>query len=202
MSTAGQAAARDSSADDLVVELEDYRIQIGRIKRRCEALVEGLGNKAFNWKPEERRWSICECLGHLNITAELYLPLIDRALAKSRSQGLLGDAPARRGLIGGWIVRFSEPPAKRRVKAPKVFLPKAEQPLDSVVPKFIELQDRLVERLRQANGLDLWRTKIRSPAIALLRLSLGETFALLTGHERRHLWQAEQVKGDPGFPTS
>ena len=202
MSTAGQAAARDSSAHDLVVELEDYRIQIGQIKRRCEALVEGLGNEAFNWKPEERRWSICECFGHLNITAELYLPLIDRALAKSRSQGLLGDAPARRGLIGGWIVRFSEPPAKRRVKAPKVFRPQAGRPLDSVVPKFIELQDRLVERLRQANGLDLWRTKIRSPAIALLRLSLGETFALLTGHERRHLWQAEQVKGDPGFPTS
>ena len=202
MSTASQAAVVGSSAGDLAVELEDYRIQIGRIKMRCEALVEGLGNEAFNWKPEEHRWSICECLDHLNITAELYLPVIDGALAKSRSQGLLGDAPARRGLIGGWIVRFSEPPAKRRVKAPKVFLPKAEQPLDSVVPKFIELQDRLVERPRQANGLDLWRTKIRSPAIALLRLSLGETFALLTGHERRHLWQAEQVKGDPGFPTS
>ena len=202
MSTASQAAVVGSSAGDLAVELEDYRIQIGRIKRRCEALVEGLGNEAFNWKPEEHRWSICECLSHLNVTAELYLPVIDKALAKSRSQGLLGDVPARRGLIGGWIVRFSEPPAKRRVKAPKVFLPKAEQPLDSVVPKFMELQDRLVKRLRQANGLDLWRTKIRSPAIALLRLSLGETFALLTGHERRHLWQAEQVKGDPGFPTS
>ena len=202
MSTAGQAAARDSSADDLVVELEDYRIQIGQIKMRCEALVEGLGNEAFNWKPEEHRWSICECLGHLNITAELYLPLIDGALAKSRSQGLLADVPARRGLIGGWIVRLSEPPPKGRVKAPKVFRPQAGRPLDSVVPKFMELQDRLLERLRPANGLDLWRTKIRSPAMALLRLSLGETFALLTGHERRHLWQAEQVKGDPGFPTS
>ena len=164
--------------------------------------MAGLSNEAFNWRPEQGRWSICECLDHLNITAELYLPLIDRALAKSRSQGLLGDVPARRGLIGGWIVRFSEPPAKRRVKAPKVFLPKAEQPVDSVVPKFIKLQGRLVERLRQTNGVDLWRTKLRSPAIPLLKLSLGETFALMTAHERRHLWQAEQVKGDPGFPTS
>ena len=202
MSTASQPAFVGSSAGDLAVELEDYRLQIEPIKTRCDALVAGLSNEAFNWRPEQGRWSICECLDHLNITAELYLPVIDGAIAKSRSQGLLGDVPARRGLIGGWIVRFSEPPPKRRVKAPKVFLPKAEQPLDSVVPKFIELQDRLVERLRQANGLDLWRTKIRSPAIALLRLSLGETFALMTAHERRHLWQAEQVKGDPGFPTS
>ena len=202
MSTASQAAVVGSSAGDLAVELEDYRIQIGRIKRRCEVLVAGLSNEAFIWRPEQGRWSICECLSHLNVTAELYLPVIDRALAKSRSQGVLGDVPARRGLIGGWIVRFSEPPPKGRVKAPKVFLPKAEQPLDGVVPKFIELQDQFVERLWQANGLDLWRTKIRSPAIALLRLSLGETFALLTAHDRRHLWQAEQVKGDPGFPTS
>ena len=202
MSAASQAAIVGSSTGDLAVELEDYRVQIEQIKKRCEALVEGLGNEAFNWKPEERRWSICECLDHLNITAELYLPFIDRALAKSRSQGLLGDVPARRGLIGGWIVRFSDPPPKGRVKAPKVFLPKAEQPLDSVVPRFMELQNQVAERLRQANGVDLWRTKIRSPAIALLRLSLGETFALVTAHERRHLWQAEQIKGDPGFPTS
>ena len=202
MSTASQAAVVGSSAGDLAVELEDYRLQIEPIKTRCDALVAGLSNEAFNWRPEQSRWSICECLDHLNVTAELYLPVIDRALAKSRSQGLLADVPARRGLIGGWIVRFSEPPPKGRVKAPKAFLPKADQPLDSVVPRFMELQNQVAERLRQANGVDLWRTKIRSPAIALLRLSLGETFALMTAHERRHLWQAEQVKGDPGFPTS
>ncbi len=113
-----------------------------------------------------------------------------------------GDFPAKRGLIGGWVVRIAEPPPRGRVKAPRAFRPKEEQPLDTVVTKFQELQDQIVERLRQANGVDLWRTKIRSPAIALLKLSLGETFALLTAHERRHLWQAEQVKGDPGFPTS
>ena len=202
MSTASQAPAGGSFAGKLAVELEDYRSQFEQIKTRCNTLVAGLTNEAFNWRPEQGRWSISECLDHLNVTAELYLPVIDRAIAKSRSQGLLGDVPARRGVIGGWIVRFSEPPAKRRVKAPKAFLPKADQAVDSVVPKFIKLQGQLVERLRQANGLDLWRTKIRSPAIALLRLSLGEAFALLTGHERRHLWQAEQVKGDAGFPTS
>ena len=135
MSTAGQAAARDSSAHDLVVELEDYRIQIGQIKRRCEALVEGLGNEAFNWKPEERRWSICECFGHLNITAELYLPLIDRALAKSRSQGLLGDAPARRGLIGGWIVADQRRRKREELGSPSLRPNVASRPPRCFVPK-------------------------------------------------------------------
>ena len=124
MSTASQAAVVGSSASDLAVELEDYRLQIEQIKTRCDALVAGLSNEAFIWRPEQGRWSISECLDHLNVTAELYLPVIDGALAKSRSQGLLGDAPARRGLIGGWIVRCSEPPAKRRVKAPRCFFPR------------------------------------------------------------------------------
>ncbi len=202
MIAAGQAVAFGSSAGDLAVELEDYRVQIERIKGRCEALVAGIDNEAFNWKPEERRWSICECLDHLNISAGLYLPLIDKALAKSRSQGLLGYVPARRSLIGGWIIRFIEPPPNGRARAPKVFRPQGGQLLESVVPRFMDLQDQVVEWLRQANGVDLWRTKVRSPALALLRLSLGEIFALITAHERRHLWQAEQVKGDPGFPAS
>ena len=202
MSSVSQAAVADFPASDLAIELEDDRIQIEQIKTRCDTLVAGLSDEAFNWRSEQGRWSISECLDHLNITAERYLPVIDGALAKSHSRGWLGDFPAQRGLIGGGIVRISEPPPKRRLRAPRAFRPKAEQPLDTVVAKFQELQDQIVERLRQANGLDLWRTKIRSPVSALLRLSLGETFALLTAHERRHLWQAEQVKGDPGFPSS
>ncbi len=82
MSAASQPAIVDSSATDLAIELEDDRIQIEQIKTRCDTLVAGLSNEAFNWRPAQGRWSISECLDHLNITAERYLPVIDGALAK------------------------------------------------------------------------------------------------------------------------
>lgn len=48
--------------------------------------------------------------------------------------------------------------------------------------------------LRSADGLDLARIKVTSPVTRLLRLSLGQWLAGLAGHQRRHLWQARQVK--------
>jgi hypothetical protein len=32
-------------------------------------------------------------------------------------------------------------------------------------------------------------------------MGLGPCFAFLAAHERRHLWQAWQVRKDPGFPA-
>ena len=36
---------------------------------------------------------------------------------------------------------------------------------------------------------------------SLIKLSLGQSFALMTAHERRHLWQAAQVREAAGFPA-
>jgi hypothetical protein len=59
---------------------------------------------------------------------------------------------------------------------------------------FRAYQVQYIDRLRQANGLDLARARVRSPAAAgWLRIPLGCAFALTTAHERRHLWQARRV---------
>jgi hypothetical protein len=33
-----------------------------------------------------------------------------------------------------------------------------------------------------------------------MRFSLGVGFAILTGHARRHIWQARQIVAHAGFP--
>jgi hypothetical protein len=58
-----------------------------------------------------------------------------------------------------------------------------------------------VDRLRQANGLDLSRSKVRSPVASWLYFPLGIGFAATIAHEQRHLWQARQVMREPGFPS-
>jgi hypothetical protein len=58
----------------------------------------------------------------------------------------------------------------------------------------------LIDRVRRSSGLDLGRIKFRSPLIPLLRLSLGTWFQFLLAHERRHLWQARQVRQELRFP--
>lgn len=194
----------DAAAPDLgtlALDLRDVHQQIEDVRSQLQQLMFGVDDAGFLWRPEPNRWSISECLVHLNVTASLYVSAIDRALPAARPAPSPDDLP-RRGLLGRWMLNTLEPPIKRRFKAPGAFVPDNGKPLDEVVPEFIRWQDQVQERLLASQGIDLWRTKVRSPAVPLLKFSLGETFAIIAAHERRHLAQAEAVKRRAGFPRA
>ena len=56
--------------------------------------------------------------------------------------------------------------------------------------------------LRKAAGIDLNGTRFVNPFLSLIRFSMGSGFQIIAAHERRHLWQAKQVRGRAGFPQS
>ena len=93
-----------------------------------------------------------------------------------------------------------EPPPKRRFRTQKIFIPSPDRPLDQVRREFLSVRDQLREQLRAADGLDLKRAKVQSPALRFLRMPLGAYFAMILAHDRRHLWQARQVRTAPAFP--
>src|SRR5262249_27412667 len=64
--------------------------------------------------------------------------------------------------------------------------------------EFQRWQDEIAARLRESNGLDLRRAKYVWPFWPV-KWSLGASFQLLLAHERRHIWQARQVRQDPDF---
>ena len=196
-----QSKATDPATRPLIPELEDYCRQFDAIKRDAEELLQGMSEAQFNWRQSTGRWSIAECLTHLNVTGNLYIPIIEEGIKRGRARGLLGEGSFRYGWFNNWFVRFNEPPVKTKVKAPKAFAPPPDRPMIVVVPEFFEVQERLIDCARAANGVDLAKVKIQSPAARLVRLSLGRGIALMGSHERRHLWQARQVKNDPGFPA-
>ena len=47
--------------------------------------------------------------------------------------------------------------------------------------------------------MDLLHIKTVSPVTRLLRLPLGAYFQFVITHDRRHLWQAQEVRKTPGF---
>lgn len=185
-----------------VAELEERGREIEKIKTEAKALTEHLGDEQFHWRPEAQSWSIAECLDHLNRTNKLYLPILERAIEKGRARGLTGREPFRHGFLGDFFVRSMEPPPKKKFRAPQSFLPVSDQPREQVIAEFADMQERILSCIRAADGLHLGKIKIPSPVTKLLRMSLGQGFALLTAHERRHLWQAQQVKNNPNFPKA
>ena len=170
-------------------------------KQDARDLLAGIPEAASNWRRAPGTWSMAECIDHLNVVGRKFLRAADRTIEKGRREGLLAAGPFRYGLLESLFVRSLEPPPMFRVKAPVAFAPASDVSRDEALAAFGALQDELRERLVRAEGLDLRRLKTPSP-VRYLKLSLGKAFEGVAAHQRRHLWQARQVKGDAAFPVS
>jgi hypothetical protein len=181
-------------------EVEQFRREFEQIAQDADALVTPLSDEQFIWRSRPASWSVAQCIEHLNTTARLYLPQLDEAISNAIRRGTYGEGPFSYNVIGRFLTAAMEPPARFRITSPKAFHPPPARSRAEVTAAFRAYQVQFVDRLRQANGLDLARAKVRSPTYSWLRFSLGSGFALMLAHERRHLWQARNVVNDPLFP--
>ncbi len=177
----------------LAPEIDAFRQEFERISAEADALVSPLSDARFAWKPSPGSWSVAECLDHLNAVARVYLSSLDEGIADAIRRRMYGPGPYAYNVIGRLHVYLVQPPARFRARAPARFQPAAGRPRHEVMAAFRAYQVQYIDRLRQANGLDLARARVASPAAAWLPIPLGSAFALMTAHERRHLAQARRV---------
>jgi hypothetical protein len=179
-------------------ELQELLRQIDAIKADGHAVCAGLSETQFNWRPGEGRWSIAECIVHLNRSVSATLPAFDRAIADGRAKGRTakGGGPPRYGWFSRWMIGSMEPPPKRRMTTFPIFAVPVggTHALGRVLPEFVTIRDQLAERVRRADGLDLQGNRTVSPVTRLLRMPLGAYLQFVIAHDRRHLWQARQVR--------
>ena len=91
---------------------------------------------------------------------------------------------------------------QRRMKTFPVFQPvSARHDAAALIAEFRAARAELRERLARAEGIDWGRAKVVSPASRFFRLPFGAYVAFLLAHDRRHLWQAREVRNQPGFPA-
>jgi DinB family protein len=181
-------------------------IEIDANLSHAESITHGLTREQFEWRPEPGRWSIGECFAHLNITNGFALGAIEAGIADGRACGKSGQGPFRYGFISRKFIASQEPPVKKKFTAPKAFRPPAEIDPDATLAEYRRISSELKRLTRDADGLHLSRVKVAMPALpaalrAIVRMPLGGQLLLTTTHDRRHLWQAEQVRNDPGFPA-
>ena len=176
----------------LTPEIDDFRKQFERLSADGDALVAPLSDAQLHWRPAPDAWSVAQCIEHLNVTARLYLPFLDEAIANAIRRGLYGPGPFRYNWIGRLVVFSQEPPPRFRSRAPAAFRP-TERSRKEIMAAFRAYQVQYIDRLRQANGIDLARARVGSPAPYWVPIPLGSGFAFAAAHERRHLWQAREI---------
>jgi hypothetical protein len=191
--------AKKSSLDPQLQNLVD---DIDSIRRESADLLESLDQDQLNWRPAPERWSVAECFEHLSVTGESLVGPIRSAIDEARGKGIMKSGPYSYGLIGRFFIKSVQPDSRVKVRTQALYTPAPGSAFDGAVVqrRFMKLQEELRDIINTANGVDLARVKITSPAAKLLRINAAAWLESTVAHERRHIAQARRVTAEPGFP--
>jgi hypothetical protein len=174
--------------------LQDLEKELNDATHRAWTLVQSTDGRLFTVRPNPSSWSAAECLSHLSLSSEMFLPVLQTAVTDAKTRGLTPPKHApKMDLIGRVLRWFLEPPIRQRLKTSARFVPRSVRAKAEAFGEFAALQSKLAELLTSARSIDLNRVKIKSPFDKRIRLNLYSAFRILIAHQRRHLWQAEQA---------
>ena len=179
---------------------DEYIAELHRQTEQAQVLVSGLDETELNWQPDGGKgWSIAQCLDHLVIMTGFYAKALLAAVDSNRSQLRERKAPMRpSGWLTRQLIRFEEPPPKLKLPAPRKISPPS-QPTSAILVEFEAVQAQLIEFVRDCGEADLGDLRVRDPLFPL-HLTADTQLLIIAAHNRRHLWQAEQVRKHAGFP--
>jgi hypothetical protein len=160
--------------------------------QRAIALVRGLSVEQLNWKPRPGSWSVGQCLEHLCISGELYLPPIAKALNNRQPSPVDAVTP---GWFGAWFIRtyIAPSPHTKKAPAPKKIRPVLSVVEPSVLDRFLAVNRDARALIERAQPYDVNRIRFVNPFIPIIRFTVGTGFEIVAKHEDRHLLQAEKI---------
>src|ERR1019366_6363680 len=166
---------------------------------KAKQLVDALSIAQLNWK-SGASWSVAECLAHLAASnrgvGEAMKEAVDRRVGGKPETG--GGFPMP-GFIAHMVARSLEPPPKIKGKAAAGTRPEAASYGKEILATYLASHEKLLAVIKQGGALHLNVIGFRHPMLPL-RLPVDAGLAMMAAHDRRHLWQAEQVTKAPGFP--
>tara|TARA_R110002111_G_scaffold259107_1_gene328828 strand:+ start:28 stop:561 length:534 start_codon:yes stop_codon:yes gene_type:complete len=145
----------------------------------------------LNWKVNQNSWSILECLEHLNLYGDFYIPEIKNRIKSSTT---LSNRNFKPGILGDYFAKGMLP--KEKLNKMKTF--KDKDPIGStlnkkVIERFITQQEQILTLLDQSRKIDLNKTKTAISISKWIKLKLGDTFRVVIYHNDRHIAQANKL---------
>lgn len=165
-------------------------------------LFEGVSAIQGNWRPQDgSAWSIWQCVEHLSLTNQIYAKALNEGLANAdATHKKATDTEIKPGWFGRFFISKVEPPVGVGVKTKPSATPPAKGDLGQALVLFRESHEGLREIVKFWDNLDLNRVRYPNPFLPLVRFSVGTGLLIANAHDRRHLWQAQQVKLTAGYP--
>jgi len=173
--------------------LEEVETELSEATSRAWQLVRSTDGRVFTVRPTPRDWSAAECIAHLSLSTEQFLPVLQKAIDEAQKKGWKSQKKPAMDVVGRALRWFLEPPIRKRVKTAGRFVPRSARAKAEAFGEFATLQSKLVDAVHAAEGLDVRKIKVTSPFDRRVKYNLYSAFKIVVAHQRRHLWQAEQA---------
>lgn len=163
-----------------------------QVKRLQQQPIEALRHR-----PRPEAWSALDCIAHMNLFYDDYLPRLEVAVQQAAPGSNPTYAP---GFFGKKMIASLRPQqGERRMKVNtfKKMTPHTDgKPPEPVFAAFFQHHAHLEGLLAPAASLNWDQAKVASVIGPILRFKLGDCFRLLLAHTERHLLQAHEALED------
>ena len=169
------------------------------LKDRIKLIISELTNftslseSKLNQRRTPKSWSILECIEHLNLYGDFYIPEIEKRIAGSRH-------PFMKEFNSSWLGNYFAvsmlPGTTGKLNKMKTFneMNPLGKKLDaSGLSRFLDQQHQLLRLLEMAGKVDLSKTKTSISIRKWIKLRLGDTLRVVIYHNQRHMVQAKAV---------
>jgi DinB superfamily len=179
---------RNQLIDDLISITDRSSLTVKKFKH--------LSADQLNFKRRAEEWSVLECIEHLNLYGDFYLPELEKQILAQEQNP---EATVfKSGTIGNYFTNLMQ---VKNGKLKKMKSPKDKNPIGSTLSpttldRFLKQQEKLKSLLLQAKKIDLTKARTSISLTNLIRLRLGDTFRFFVYHIERHVAQAKANLSD------
>ena len=151
----------------------------------------------LNTKPAPDKWSIAECLAHLNLTLNIYIPQMLKVVEQSEKYGKQKEnfsysaigklafkamLPKSDNTIGFKMKTFKRlNPERSAINAAKT------------ISEFLEFQNQIIQIIHGLKNTSLTKPKIITAAGPIIKMNIGDALHFMVAHNQRHIIQAQNV---------
>jgi len=146
-------------------------------------------SEELNKRSQQDSWSALECLAHLNIYSDFYIPELRKNLKESKYNRT--TTQFKSGILGNYFVKMVGPlENSKKMKTLAATNPIGSDLSLSTLQQFGTYQEQTLDLLESALTVDLAKTKCGISIAPWLKIRLGDAFRVVIMHNRRHMIQA------------
>ncbi len=145
----------------------------------------------LNKKSSSQSWSTLECVEHLNLYSDFYLPELTKAINNSKPEF---NEVFISGWLGNYFANSMLPKAQlNKMKTFKDKNPNGRKLTMEVLHTFIYEQNTLLSLLDKCRNINLTKIKTSISITSWIKLRLGDTLRVVIYHNQRHIAQAHRA---------